>query len=62
MTEQQSQLLLQIVTRLEPFFAADDIRPCRFCGQLAKTDPTNGKTVEHDRECIVVMIRQLKAL
>lgn len=62
MTEEQSQLLLQIVTRLEPYFAADDIRPCRFCGKFVRVDPSNGKVTEHDDTCIVIMIRQLKAL
>ncbi len=62
MTEEQSQLLLQIIARLEPYFAADEIRPCRFCGQFVKVDPSNGKVTEHDKDCIVVMIRRLKAL
>jgi hypothetical protein len=61
MTPEQSQLVLQILTRLEPYFAADDIRPCRFCGMLVKVDPFKGTVVEHDKDCVVTMIRALKS-
>ena len=60
MTDEQSRLVLAILARLEPYFAADDIRPCRYCGIFVHNDPTNGKVVEHASGCVVLMIRQLK--
>jgi hypothetical protein len=62
MTPEQEALVLQILTRLEPYFAADDIRPCRFCGIFVKTDPMSGKVVEHNKECVVILLRELKRL
>jgi hypothetical protein len=59
MTEEQSQLVLKILVRLEPYFAADDIRPCRFCGHFVRADMT-GVVVEHNTGCVVTMIRELK--
>jgi len=59
MTPEQSRLVLAILTRLEPYFAADDIRPCRFCGAFVRADMT-GVVVEHNGGCIVTMIRELK--
>ena len=61
MTEEQSQLVLQILARLEPYFAADDIRQCKFCGVFVRVDPFNAKVVEHNEGCVVTMIRALKA-
>lgn len=59
MTPEQSQLVMQILTRLEPYFAADDIRPCKFCGHFVRVEMT-GKVVEHHEGCVVTMIRELK--
>jgi hypothetical protein len=58
MTPEQSKLVMQILTRLEPFFAADDIRPCRFCGAFVRADMT-GVVVEHNSGCVVLLIREL---
>jgi hypothetical protein len=60
MTEQQERLTLEILARLEPYFAADDIRPCRFCGFFVNVDMLRGKATEHDKDCVVMLIRQLK--
>lgn len=59
MNEEQSQLVLKILTRLEPYFAADDIRPCKFCGHFVRAE-LSGKVVEHNEGCVVGLIRQLK--
>jgi len=59
MTEEQSQLVLQILTRLEPYFAADDIRPCRFCGAFVRAT-MDGTVVEHNSGCVVLLIRELR--
>lgn len=60
MTPEQSKLVLQILTRLEPYFAADDIRQCKFCGVFVRVDPFKGTVVEHHEGCVVTMIRALK--
>ena len=60
MTPEQEQLVLQILVRLDPYFAADGIRPCRFCGIFVRDDPMSGKVAEHDKGCIVMMLRELK--
>lgn len=59
MTPEQSQLVLKILTRLEPYFAADDIRPCKFCGHFVRADMT-GVVVEHNSGCVVLLIRELQ--
>ena len=62
MTPEQEKLVLQILARMEPYFAADGIRPCRFCGIFVRDDPFSGKVAEHDEKCIVMMLRELKKL
>jgi hypothetical protein len=59
MTPEQSLLVLKILARLEPYFAADDIRPCKFCGHFVRADMT-GTVVEHNAGCVVGLIRELK--
>jgi hypothetical protein len=59
MTPEQEQLVFKILTRLEPYFAADDIRPCRFCGAFVRADMT-GVVVEHNSGCVVLLIRELQ--
>lgn len=58
MTPEQAELVLKILSRLEPYFAADDIRPCRFCGAFVRADMT-GVVVEHNSGCVVLLIREL---
>lgn len=60
MTPKQTDLVCRILARLEPYFAADDIRPCKFCGRFVRVDPAKGVVVEHNQDCVVILIRELK--